>query len=259
MHDRLAARWLTDPANWPGPTASRPASSSTSTTPRSRSSSPRSSPSRWGCGSATPAARVAGLARPTRCARVPSLGLLFAVALWLGPKIQGDLALPCRASSSSSLLAVPPILAGTYAGIEAVDPAARDAAEGMGMTRARGAAPGRAALRAAAAAAPGIRSAPAAGRRDGDHRRVHRARRPGPLPHRRARAPRLRPDGRRRDPRRRARPRARRHPRPRPAPHRLPGLTGGLGAAVGGRGRIPARPRRPRPTPLVAVSPRFPA
>ena len=32
------------------------------------------------------------------------------------------------------LLAIPPLLAGTYAGIEAVDPAARDAAKGVGMT-----------------------------------------------------------------------------------------------------------------------------
>ena len=33
-----------------------------------------------------------------------------------------------------ALLAIPPLLAGTYAGIEAVDPAARDAARGVGMT-----------------------------------------------------------------------------------------------------------------------------
>ena len=32
------------------------------------------------------------------------------------------------------LLAIPPLLAGTYAGIEAVDPAARDAAKGVGMS-----------------------------------------------------------------------------------------------------------------------------
>jgi len=31
------------------------------------------------------------------------------------------------------LLAIPPLLAGTYAGVEAVDPGARDAAKGMGM------------------------------------------------------------------------------------------------------------------------------
>ena len=32
------------------------------------------------------------------------------------------------------VLAIPPILSGTYAGVESVDPAARDAASGMGMT-----------------------------------------------------------------------------------------------------------------------------
>ena len=32
------------------------------------------------------------------------------------------------------VLAMPPILAGAYAGVEQVDPAARDAARGMGMT-----------------------------------------------------------------------------------------------------------------------------
>ena len=32
------------------------------------------------------------------------------------------------------VLAIPPILAGAYAGVEGVDPAARDAAKGMGMT-----------------------------------------------------------------------------------------------------------------------------
>ena len=65
---------------------------------------------------------------------VPTLGLLFAVALWLGPKISGDLAFTIPSISVLVLLAIPPLLAGTYAGIEAVDPAARDAAKGVGMT-----------------------------------------------------------------------------------------------------------------------------
>lgn len=65
---------------------------------------------------------------------VPTLGLLFAVALWLGPKISGDLAFTIPSVSVLVLLAIPPLLAGTYAGIEAVDPAARDAAKGVGMT-----------------------------------------------------------------------------------------------------------------------------
>ena len=65
---------------------------------------------------------------------VPTLGLLFAVALWLGPKIRVDLAFTLPSISVLVLLAVPPLLAGTYAGVEAVDPAARDAAKGVGMT-----------------------------------------------------------------------------------------------------------------------------
>jgi len=64
---------------------------------------------------------------------VPSLGLLFAVALWLGPRIANNLAYVIPSIIVLVLLAVPPILSGTYAGIEGVDPAARDAAKGMGM------------------------------------------------------------------------------------------------------------------------------
>ena len=50
---------------------------------------------------------------------VPTLGLLFAVALWVGPKIQNpDLAFSLPRISVLVLLAIPPLLAGTYAGIE---------------------------------------------------------------------------------------------------------------------------------------------
>lgn len=65
---------------------------------------------------------------------VPTLGLLFAVSLWVGPIFRGDLAFLVPAVFVLLLLAVPPLLAGTYAGVEAVDPAARDAARGVGMT-----------------------------------------------------------------------------------------------------------------------------
>ena len=65
---------------------------------------------------------------------VPTLGLLFAVVLWLGPKISGDLAFTIPSIAVLVLLAIPPLLAGTYAGIEAVEPAARDAAKGVGMS-----------------------------------------------------------------------------------------------------------------------------
>lgn len=64
---------------------------------------------------------------------VPSLGLLFAISLWVGPKIHGSLAFVIPSIIVLVLLAIPPILSGTYAGIESVDPAARDAAKGMGM------------------------------------------------------------------------------------------------------------------------------
>lgn len=65
---------------------------------------------------------------------VPTLGLLFAVALWLGPRIEGELAFLIPSIVVLVILVIPPILSGVYAGVEAVDPAARDAARGMGMT-----------------------------------------------------------------------------------------------------------------------------
>jgi osmoprotectant transport system permease protein len=65
---------------------------------------------------------------------VPTLGLLFAVTMIVGPLIQSDLAFVIPSIVVLVLLAVPPLLSGTYAGIESVDPAARDAARGMGMT-----------------------------------------------------------------------------------------------------------------------------
>jgi osmoprotectant transport system permease protein len=64
---------------------------------------------------------------------VPSLGLLFAISLWVGPRIQGSLAFVLPSIIVLVVLAIPPILSGTYAGIDGVDPAARDAAKGMGM------------------------------------------------------------------------------------------------------------------------------
>lgn len=65
---------------------------------------------------------------------VPSLGLLFAVSMWIGPRISSDLAYVIPSVIVLVLLAVPPILSGTFSGITEVDPAARDAAKGMGMT-----------------------------------------------------------------------------------------------------------------------------
>jgi osmoprotectant transport system permease protein len=71
---------------------------------------------------------LAGAARA-----IPSLGLLFLAFLWLGPKLSGDMAFLAPAGLVLVVLAIPPILSGAYAGVEGVDPDARDAARGMGM------------------------------------------------------------------------------------------------------------------------------
>lgn len=65
---------------------------------------------------------------------VPSLGLLFAFALWLGPKLHGDPAYVVPSIIVLVILAIPPLLAGAYAGVAGTPPDARDAAHGMGMT-----------------------------------------------------------------------------------------------------------------------------
>lgn len=71
---------------------------------------------------------LAGAARA-----IPSLGLLFIAVLLLGPRLSGDAAFLVPCLIVLVVLAVPPILAGAYAGVEEVDPSARDAAKGMGM------------------------------------------------------------------------------------------------------------------------------
>lgn len=65
---------------------------------------------------------------------IPSLGLLFLAVMVLGPRLTGDAAFLAPALLVLAILAVPPLMAGAYAGVEQVDPAARDAARGMGMT-----------------------------------------------------------------------------------------------------------------------------
>lgn len=64
---------------------------------------------------------------------IPSLGLLFVAIMVFGDDLPGQAALFVPTEAVLAILAVPPILAGTYAGVEQVDPAARDAAAGMGM------------------------------------------------------------------------------------------------------------------------------
>ncbi|MGN6606484.1 MAG: ABC transporter permease [Jatrophihabitans sp.] len=79
---------------------------------------------------------------------VPTLGLVLLLYVTLSPKIVVLTSVPWlfdRGALGSfvvmvialTLLALPPILTNTYAGVQAVDPAARDAAKGMGMTGAQ--------------------------------------------------------------------------------------------------------------------------
>jgi osmoprotectant transport system permease protein len=76
---------------------------------------------------------------------VPTLGLVILLYIWLAPKIHSNASIPYlidRGGLGSFipamivlvLLALPPILTNTYAGVQNVDPAVRDAARGMGMT-----------------------------------------------------------------------------------------------------------------------------
>ena len=138
QHPRLAHR--------PGPldrapTASRTASSSTSATPGSRCCiaaliaiplgargrphrpRPRSS------SSTSPAPPA-----PSRASACSSPWSLLARPASCQRRLRRT---SCPSVIVLVLLAIPPILSGTYAGVEGVDPAARDAAKGMGMTRQR--------------------------------------------------------------------------------------------------------------------------
>ncbi|WP_166980106.1 ABC transporter permease [Paramicrobacterium fandaimingii] len=58
---------------------------------------------------------------------LPTLGLLFLFALWLGIGLTPVIIV-------LAVLAVPPLLAGTYAGIEAIERSTIDSARAMGMT-----------------------------------------------------------------------------------------------------------------------------
>jgi osmoprotectant transport system permease protein len=86
---------------------------------------------------------LVGMANGLRA--VPSLGLLILLYVWLSQKIHSKFEIPyfVRAGGLASfipavivlvVLALPPLLTNTYAGVQNVDPAARDAARGMGMT-----------------------------------------------------------------------------------------------------------------------------
>ena len=128
-------QWLTDPAHWTGP-----------------GGVPVRTVEHIGyslvalavaCGIAIPAGMwightgrgtflVAGLANGLRA--LPTLGLLILAVLLIAPLISNDLAFVIPSLIALVVLGVPPMLSGTYAGIQNVDPAARDAAYGMGMS-----------------------------------------------------------------------------------------------------------------------------
>lgn len=76
---------------------------------------------------------VAGFANALRA--LPSLGLLVLLFLIISPVVVGRLVYVLPTIVVLVLLAVPPILAGTYAGIQSADPEAVGAARGMGFTK----------------------------------------------------------------------------------------------------------------------------
>jgi osmoprotectant transport system permease protein len=67
---------------------------------------------------------------------LPTLGLLIFFVVLISPHVhgKGDAAYLIPSEIVLVLLAIPPILSNTYAGVQNTDPAARDAAVGMGMT-----------------------------------------------------------------------------------------------------------------------------
>ena len=128
--------WFTDPANWQGTDGVpnrvvRAPASTPRMTLRHRARHRRAARR---VGRATPAGCAGSSPAPTPLRAVPTLGLLFAVSMFVGPLIQSDLAFVIPSIAVLVLLAIPPLLSGTYAGIDSVEPAARDAARGMGMT-----------------------------------------------------------------------------------------------------------------------------
>ena len=78
-------------------------------------------------------ALVAGFANALRA--LPSLGLLVLLFLIISPVVTGKLVYVLPTIIVLVLLAVPPILTGTYAGIQNADPDAVGAARGMGFTK----------------------------------------------------------------------------------------------------------------------------
>lgn len=76
---------------------------------------------------------IAGLANWMRA--LPTLGALVLLFIILSPVVKGPLVYLLPAILVLVVLAVPPILTGTYAGIQSADPDAVGAARGLGYTR----------------------------------------------------------------------------------------------------------------------------
>jgi osmoprotectant transport system permease protein len=75
---------------------------------------------------------IAGTANALRA--LPDFGLLVYVVLLISGKLPADLAYLLPSVIVLVILGIPAVLSATYAGIQNVDRAARDAAQGMGMT-----------------------------------------------------------------------------------------------------------------------------
>lgn len=86
---------------------------------------------------------VGGIANGIRA--VPTLGLVVLLSYWITPHVgfvdeipgvirRGGLPYLVPVAIVLIFLAIPPLLTSTYAGVQAVDPVVRDAAQGMGMT-----------------------------------------------------------------------------------------------------------------------------
>lgn len=73
---------------------------------------------------------IAGVANALRA--LPTLGLVILLVIVITPVLASDLAFVIPSLIVLVLLAIPPIMTNTYAGIRAVDAAAVDAAVGMG-------------------------------------------------------------------------------------------------------------------------------
>jgi osmoprotectant transport system permease protein len=75
---------------------------------------------------------IAGTANALRA--LPTFGLLIFVVIGLSGRLPADFAYLGPSLLVLVILGIPAVLSNTYAGVQNVDPAARDAAKGMGMT-----------------------------------------------------------------------------------------------------------------------------